>query len=192
MRFVIHNHHASHHHYDLRMEVPLEKGMLDIYKQKRTKETPEPLPVNKEDKSVLLSFAIPKHDIPSGNKKLLAVMTEPHPIEYIDFAKDKQEVIPEGSYGAGKMEMFDTGNVEYIKKTPDLIKFRLSGSKANGVYNLVRLDGNNWLWSEVKDINKESKIVFAAEDVEDYMLESKMHGQFSDEYYNELLKHFEK
>lgn len=189
MRFVIHNHHASHHHYDLRIEVPATKGMLNLYNKKRQTATPEPLP-QEEGETVLLSFAIPKHDIPKGNKKLLAVMTEPHPSSYLDFAKGKQETIPEGSYGAGKMDMVDSGNIEYIKETPDLLKFKLSGKEVNGTYSLIRAHGNQWLWVESNDNKKESKVIFAAQDCEDYLLDVKRCITTQEEY-DELLKNFE-
>src|SRR5574337_2126238 len=62
-KFVIHNHHATKHHWDLRLE---HQGVLE-------------------------SWALPKHKLPSKGEKQLAVQTEPHPLSYAKFEGEIEE-----------------------------------------------------------------------------------------------------
>ena len=64
----------------------------------------------------------------------LAVRTEDHPLEYLDFAA----VIPEGQYGAGRMTVWDAGTWEQELRTEDEWKVILEGRILRGHYHLVR------------------------------------------------------
>lgn len=129
-RFVVHKHHASHDHYDLRLQ-------LD---------------------GVLKSWAVPKGPSLDPKEKRLAVQTEDHPLEYIDF----EGVIPAGEYGGGQMIVWDTGTWAPMgDPAADLakgaFKFRLAGEKLRGGWMLARLKPKpgekkaNWLLFKEND-----------------------------------------
>jgi len=93
---------------------------------------------------VLKSWAVPKGPSLEPGEKRLAVQTEDHPLEYGRF----HGVIPEGEYGAGKVELWDRG-----AWTPDgdareglargRLKFQLRGKKLHGGWALIRMGGRN-------------------------------------------------
>lgn len=105
-RFVIQEHHASRLHWDLRLERD----------------------------GVLVSWAVPKGVPPTTAKNSLAVMTEDHPLQYLDFAGE----IPRGEYGAGTMTVWDTGTYELEKWRDDEVIATLDG-RADGPLGRVRL-----------------------------------------------------
>ena len=108
---------------------------------------------------VLKSWAIPKGPSLNPQDKRLAMMTEDHPYSYKDF----EGTIPEGNYGGGEVEIWDSGTYEPLEKvdgkSDDLImrhelhkeslKFVLRGKKLKGEFALVKIknskDGNAWL-----------------------------------------------
>jgi bifunctional non-homologous end joining protein LigD len=109
---------------------------------------------------VLKSWAIPKGPSMNPADKRLAVMVPDHVLEYIDF----EGIIPEGSYGAGPVVVWDTG--EYIpldNEDPDAalktgtLQFELRGNKLKGVFVLARMKGlpkstgKEWLLMKKKD-----------------------------------------
>jgi len=113
-RFSIQLHDASNLHYDLRLE---EAG-------------------------VLLSWAIPKGLPPTKGIKRLAIRTEDHPLEYLEF----EGTIPKDQYGAGKMWVFALGTVEWEKKSDDSYKFRLMSKQVTGSYKLYNTKRENqWI-----------------------------------------------
>src|SRR3954464_5193362 len=58
-----------------------------------------------ERDGVLVSWALPRGFPEDPDEDLPAARTEDHPLEYIDF----QGAIPEGSYGAGEVTIWDHG-----------------------------------------------------------------------------------
>jgi DNA ligase D-like protein (predicted 3'-phosphoesterase) len=129
-RFAIQKHAATSLHYDLRLEVD----------------------------GVLASWAVPKGPSLDPRDKRLAMRTEDHPLEYLEW----EGVIPKGEYGAGEMIVWDRGVYENISKTrrgqpltmeeaveKGDIKVFLLGEKVRGPYALVRTskpgDREQWL-----------------------------------------------
>ncbi|WP_287367753.1 DNA polymerase ligase N-terminal domain-containing protein, partial [Mesorhizobium sp.] len=142
-RFVVHKHHATSDHYDLRLQVG----------------------------GVLKSWAVPRGPSLNPADKRLAVETEDHPLEYIDF----EGVIPEGEYGGGPMIVWDTGvwapmdDVEKSLRTGSF-KFRLAGEKLNGGWMLTRLkakpgddEKKNWLLFKERDLAADTALDILAE-----------------------------
>ncbi len=87
-----------------------------------------------EKGGVLKSWAIPK--IPPKNKgvKRLAIQVEDHLKSYINFEGE----IPEGSYGAGKVEIWDKGDYKLREINDNKIEFFLNGKKLKGDYVLIK------------------------------------------------------
>ena len=96
-----------------------------------------------EWKGALMSWAVQKQPSNSGVKRL-AVRVEDHPIDYAKFEGD----IPAGEYGAGKVEIWDSGTwlPESIEK--DKIVFEIKGKKLKGHFALIKLANSdkNWLF----------------------------------------------
>ncbi len=116
-RFVIQEHSATSLHWDLRLERD----------------------------GVLASWAIPKGMPEAPRDNRLAVWTEDHPLEYLDFAGE----IPKGQYGAGTMTIWDSGTYECLKWEPRKIEVRLHGERLDARYALFPIDKGerpkNWM-----------------------------------------------
>lgn len=105
---------------------------------------------------VLKSWAVPKGPSKNSKDKRLAVMTEDHPIEYAKF----QGEIPEGEYGGGRVEIWDSGAYESEKSMKSAVRdgqieIELFGKRLKGKYALIRtkIGGNskNWLLIRMKE-----------------------------------------
>jgi bifunctional non-homologous end joining protein LigD len=115
-RFTIQRHRATALHYDFRLEIG----------------------------GVLVSWAVPKGPTLDPSERRLAMRTEDHPVEYLDF----EGVIPKGEYGGGDVIVWDWGHFEPEAETPDPsaalrdgeIKFVLHGQKVRGRFTIVRTD----------------------------------------------------
>lgn len=94
-----------------------------------------------EHDGVLLSFALPRFVPWHPDRNHLAVHTEDHPLEYLTF----EGTIPEGSYGAGDMFVFDTGDYEPVKIEDTKLVVELHGQRLRGRYALFEFEGRDWL-----------------------------------------------
>jgi bifunctional non-homologous end joining protein LigD len=90
---------------------------------------------------VLLSWAVPRGIPIDPKRNNLAVHTEDHPLEYLEFEGD----IPRGEYGGGSMRIWDRGRYEAHKMNDDEVIVTLHGDRARGRYALFQTDGDNWM-----------------------------------------------
>jgi DNA ligase D-like protein (predicted 3'-phosphoesterase) len=97
-----------------------------------------------EMNGTLKSWAVPKEPPKTAGVKRLAIQVEDHPKSYATF----EGVIPEGSYGAGKVKIWDHGKYSLIEKTPNKILVDFQGKKLKGQYELIhaKLGGNEKGW----------------------------------------------
>lgn len=91
---------------------------------------------------VLKSWAVPKEPPSTLGVKRLAIQVEDHDLSYIDF----EGVIPEGEYGAGSVEIWDSGTYTLVSRSNEQIKFILNGRRLKGSYILLKIRGKNWLF----------------------------------------------
>lgn len=105
---------------------------------------------------VLKSWAVPKGPSMNPSERRLAVEVEDHPLSYRDFEGE----IPEGSYGAGNVIVWDAGTYEAGGGEAALMKglsrgrltFVLRGQKLRGAFSLVRFRGKRqWLLLKRRD-----------------------------------------
>jgi bifunctional non-homologous end joining protein LigD len=112
-RFVVQEHHARRLHWDFRLE----------------------------HDGVAASWAVPR-GIPLEPVVLrLAVQTEDHPLDYMDFEGE----IPPGEYGAGRVLIWDRGTYDCEKWTDREVKVVLHGERIDGRYVLIKTNGRRWL-----------------------------------------------
>lgn len=130
LKFVVQHHIARREHFDLRLEWD----------------------------GTLLSWAVPKGPSYNTRDKRLAVQTEDHPLEYMNF----EGCIPKGEYGGGIVMLWDEG---YWEPRMDVdeglregsLKFVLKGRRLKGKWALIRMKAkagealNNWLLLKEKD-----------------------------------------
>ncbi len=58
--------------------------------------------------------------------------------------------IPEGEYGAGKVEIWDNGRYELQKREANKVEFVLGGKRMKGPYLLINTRGENWIFLKRK------------------------------------------
>lgn len=110
-----------------------------------------------EVNGLLKSWMVPKGPSMNPKDKRLAIQMEDHPLSYAHF----EGLIPEGNYGAGKVEIWDSGTYAYINKNSDIstaieqgvLEFKLHGHKLKGLFTLVHtnMDNNDKDWLLIKN-----------------------------------------
>lgn len=130
-RFTVQRHRATALHYDFRLEID----------------------------GVLVSWAVPKGPTLDPRRRRLAMRTEDHPIEYLDF----EGVIPDGQYGAGDVIVWDWGTFGPDPDGADTsaglregeVKLVLHGERLRGRFTIVRTDDRSgrerWLLLKKSD-----------------------------------------
>jgi bifunctional non-homologous end joining protein LigD len=122
--FCVQLHDARRRHYDLRLEMD----------------------------GVLRCWAVPNGPCLDPAVKRLAVQTEDHPVEYLDF----EDIIPEDNYGAGPMIVWDRGR--WVQREDDQtgenkLLFDLYGYKLRGRWTLVRTKRDPKEWLLIKKVD---------------------------------------
>jgi bifunctional non-homologous end joining protein LigD len=125
LAFVVQKHRAGHLHYDVRLE----------------------------HEGAMWSWAVPRGPSLDPSVRRLAMLTEPHPMDYNAF----EGVIPEGEYGGGTVMIWDRGT--WQPEAPDVgaalargqLKLRLEGRKLRGSWVLVRTRDRQWLLIKHRD-----------------------------------------
>ncbi len=112
-RFVVQEHSARRLHWDLRLE----------------------------HDGALASWALPRGVPAHPDENRLAVRTEDHPLEYLEWEGE----IPKGEYGAGTMRVWDSGSFEAEKFRDDEVIATFHGERVRGRYALIRTREQNWL-----------------------------------------------
>lgn len=129
LQYCVQRHHATHLHYDLRLEAG----------------------------GALKSWAVPKGPTLDPAEKRLAMMVEDHPIEYGSFEgvipKGNYGAGSVMLWDRGTYELLGDASAEEQLTRGDF-KFRLHGEKVTGEFALVRMKrgkGNEWLLLKKKD-----------------------------------------
>jgi len=133
LQYCVQRHHATHLHYDLRLEVG----------------------------GALKSWAVPKGPTLDPAEKRLAMMVEDHPIEYGSFEgvipKGNYGAGSVMLWDRGTYDLLGDASAEEQLARGDF-KFRLHGEKVTGEFAIVRMKrgkGNEWLLLKKKDASSQ-------------------------------------
>jgi bifunctional non-homologous end joining protein LigD len=114
-RFVIQEHYARSHHFDLRLE----------------------------REGVLVSWAVPKGMPTDTKKNRLAMRVDDHDLSHLDF--EDATPVEGGSDGAVKVSIWDRGTYACEQFDEDMVIVTFHGERLEGRYAIFRTGGKNWL-----------------------------------------------
>ena len=114
-RFVIHEHYARSHHFDLRLE----------------------------REGVLVSWAVPKGMPTDTNKNRLAMRVDDHSLSHLDF--EDATPVEGGPDGAVKISIWDSGTYTCEQFDEEMAIVVFHGERLGGRYAIFRTGGKNWL-----------------------------------------------
>ncbi|MBI4483360.1 MAG: 3'-phosphoesterase [Acidobacteria bacterium] len=133
LKFVVHEHKASRHHYDFRLEV----------------------------EGVLRSWAVPKGPSMNPSDKRLAVMVPDHPLEYGDYEgiipEGNYGAGPVVIWDAGTYQPEEDDPAQALGKGK--LSFVLRGKKLKGAFALARFkgpEGKEWLLMKKRDAHADA------------------------------------
>ena len=115
LRFVIHEHYARSHHFDLRLE----------------------------RNGVLVSWAVPKGMPTDPSRNRLAVRVEDHDLDHIDFVDPAPVTTAEGPVPA--KSIWDHGRYRTIKWEPDKVVVDLMGERLGARFAIFRTNDDQWM-----------------------------------------------
>jgi bifunctional non-homologous end joining protein LigD len=126
-RFVIHEHYATNHHFDLRLE----------------------------GAGVLWSWALPKGMPADPTRNRLAVRVDDHDLDHID-AVDPTPVASRGAPGGAIVKsIWDTGSYTVVRAEPGKVVFDLIGKRGERRYALIHTGEAQWLLHRMERPNIE-------------------------------------
>jgi len=115
LRFVIHEHYATTHHFDLRLE----------------------------QEGTLWSWALPKGmpTHPKGNR--LAVRVEDHDLDHIDF--EDHTPVPGKEPGVIAKSIWDHGTYEIVRSTETKMVVDMRGERLHDRYSIFHTNDQQWM-----------------------------------------------
>ena len=121
-RFVVQEHYATRHHFDLRLERD----------------------------GVLLSWAVPKGMPTDRGKNRLAIRVEDHALSHL-YHEDPTPPVEGGPEGAVRVRIWDHGTYEAEAFSEGEIVVLLRGERLQGKYAIFQTRDGNWLVHRMVD-----------------------------------------